>query len=137
MALRKSRIGGGVEMREILFRGKRIDDGKWVYGHYVKVTPQNDSDGHRICSPDTWNMYPVLPETVGQYTGLKDKNGKKIFEGGIVYAYSEGARLIGAIEYFDNAYCIKTKNGVYNSLWTNAEYYEMVGNVFENIHLLK
>ena len=67
-----------------------------------------------------------------QSTGLFDKNGKEIFDGDIVYAYSEGARLIGAIEYFDNAYCIKTKNGVYNSLWTNAEYYEIVGNVFEN-----
>ena len=70
-----------------------------------------------------------------QSTGLFDRNGKEIFEGDIVYAYSEGARLIGAIEYFDNAYCIKTKNGVYNSLWTNAEYYEIVGNVFENQEL--
>ena len=72
-----------------------------------------------------------------QSTGLFDKNGKEIYEGDIVYAYSEGARLIGAIEYFDNAYCIKTKNGVYNSLWTNAEYYEIVGNVFENPELLE
>ena len=72
-----------------------------------------------------------------QSTGLFDKNGKEIFEGDIVYAYSEGARLIGAIEYFDNAYCIKTKNGVYNSLWTNAEYYEIVGNVFENQELVE
>ena len=73
--------------------------------------------------------------TLMQSTGLFDKNGKEIFDGDIVYAYSEGARLIGAIEYFDNAYCIKTKNGVYNSLWTNAEYYEVVGNVFENPEL--
>ena len=72
-----------------------------------------------------------------QSTGLFDKNGKEIYEGDIVYAYSEGARLIGAIEYFDNAYCIKTKNGVYNSLWTNAEYYEIVGNAFENPELLE
>ena len=62
---------------------------------------------------------------------------KEVFEGDIVYAYSKGARLIGAIEYFDNAYCIKTKNGVYNSLWTNAEYYEIVGNVFENQELVE
>ena len=77
--------------------------------------------------------------TLMQSTGLFDNSTpeKEIFDGDIVYAYSEGARLIGAIEYFDNAYCIKTKNGVYNSLWTNAEYYEVVGNVFENIHLLK
>jgi uncharacterized phage protein (TIGR01671 family) len=61
-----------------------------------------------------------------QSTGLFDKNGNEIFEGDIVHAYSEGARLIGVIEYFDNAYCIKDKNGIYNSLWINAEHYEVV-----------
>ena len=83
------------------------------------------------------NVLGLNQVTLMQSTGLFDKNGKEIFEGDIVYAYSEGARLIGAIEYFDNAYCIKTKNGVYNSLWTNAEYYEIVGNAFENPELLE
>ena len=83
------------------------------------------------------NVLGLNQVTITQSTGLFDKNGKEIFEGDIVYAYSEGARLIGAIEYFDNAYCIKTKNGVYNSLWTNAEYYEIVGNVFENKELVE
>ena len=72
-----------------------------------------------------------------QSTGLVDKNGQEIFEGDIVHAYSEDARLIGTIEYFDNAYCIKTKNGVYNSHWTNAEYYEVIGNIYENPELLE
>ena len=72
-----------------------------------------------------------------QSTGLVDKNGQEIFEGDIVHAYSEDARLIGTIEYFDNAYCIKTKNGVYNSLWINAEYYEVIGNIYENPELLE
>lgn len=71
-----------------------------------------------------------------QSTGLKDKDGKDIYDGDIVHAYSEGARLIGVIEYFDNAYCIKDKNGIYNSLWTNAEQYEIVGNIYENPELL-
>ena len=93
------------------------------------IASKNDLFPSRTCSFDDIILM--------QSTGLFDKNGKEIFEGDIVYAYSEGARLIGAIEYFDNAYCIKTKNGVYNSLWTNAEYYEIVGNVFEHIHLLK
>ena len=83
------------------------------------------------------NVLGLNQVTITQSTGLFDKNGKEIFEGDIVYAYSEGARLIGAIEYFDNAYCIKTKNGVYNSLWTNAEYYEIVGNVFEHKELVE
>ena len=67
-----------------------------------------------------------------QSTGLFDKNGNEIFEGDIVHAYSEGARLIGVIEYFDNAYCIKDKNGIYNSLWINTEHYEVVGNIYQN-----
>ena len=70
-------------------------------------------------------------------TGLCDKAGTEVFEGDVVHAYSEGASLIGVIEYFDNAYCIKSKNGIYNSLWTNAEYFEVIGNIYENKELLK
>lgn len=72
-----------------------------------------------------------------QFIGLKDMNGQEIFEGDVVHAYSESASLIGVIEYFDNAYCIKSKNGIYNSLWTNAEYFEVIGNIYENKELLK
>lgn len=72
-----------------------------------------------------------------QSTGLKDKNDKEIYEGDVVHAYSEGARLIGVIEYFDNAYCIKDKNGIYNSLWTNAEQYEIIGDIYRNPELVE
>lgn len=72
-----------------------------------------------------------------QSTGLKDRNGIEVFEGDIVHAYSEVARLIGVIEYFDNAYCIKTKNAIYNSLWLNAEHYEVIGNIHEKPDLME
>jgi uncharacterized phage protein (TIGR01671 family) len=72
-----------------------------------------------------------------QSTGLFDKNGNEIFEGDIVHAYSEGARLIGVIEYFDNAYCIKDKNGIYNALWINAEHYEVVGSIWDDGELVE
>lgn len=83
-------------MREILFRGKRLDNGEWVEGFYIsdlagkayicqKVTAMYTFDGARCYGP----YIEVDPDTVGRETGLTDRNGKRIFEGDIVVIHSD------------------------------------------------
>lgn len=122
--------------REILFRGKRTDDNQWIFGSYVY-----QYGTHNIYLPDgvDWEFgsdnYTIIPETVGQYTGLIDKNGTKIFEGDILQVENPKpfAPYIAAVKY-EKALFVW---GVYNlGEFEKPEQLEIIGNIHDNPELL-
>ena len=118
-------------MREILFRGKRIDNGEWVYGNYYHCC--GTAYGAIFIVVNDFGFIEVIPHTVGQYTGLTDKNEKKIFEGDIVI--SEYG-TIGIVEW-DNEECSFLVNiGDDYQMLTDSEYV-VISNIYVNFELLQ
>ena len=137
-------------MKKILFRGKRTDTGEWLQGYIIVA----EKDAPYIIPSKSWasaprnshsiyssNFYRVDPETVGQYTGLTDKNGTKIFEGDIVKRLFYLELPVLSVVTF--------KNGAFGLEWNRGEVkefsaftsicnctYEVIGNVYDNAELL-
>ena len=141
-------------MREILFRGKRVGSGEWVYGDLLTdgidyITAIRVHNENKF----GWSaVIEVIPETIGQYTGLTDKNGKKIFEGDILECkrIDDGITvrfLICIGKYVD--YNSDDKNiGVYvllnegatigvNDICEHQDMFEVIGNKWHNHELLQ
>lgn len=133
-------------MREILFRGKRTDNGKWVEGYFwrgvdhIYMIPSHVRIGY-----DDKTKYmsayavEVGPETLCQYTGLTDKNGKRIWENDIVRIENSMDEGAGNIEFYDGIWYVDGEPS--NSLHDIIEYddgeVEVIGNIFDNHELLK
>lgn len=116
-------------MRTIKFRGKSLNTGMWVYGDL-------QHKGRRI-----FVEYEVDPATVGQYTGLKDKNGREIYEGDII-CLGDKAGSQGPVVWYDSDCSFvmeKTKTGSLYKLYARCSQfkYEVIGNIHDNPELLK
>ena len=127
-------------MREILFKAKRIDNGEWVEGNLISA-----SDGRRAISETggNWELYTCFPETICQFTGLYDKNGKKIWENDIVFVTDENdcsgqiSTGIGDIIFIEGMWYIdgRPQEGLYDI--NKIFQIEVIGNIFDNPELLQ
>jgi uncharacterized phage protein (TIGR01671 family) len=160
-------------MREIKFRGKRIDNGEWIYGNLViskdalngyeaLIIPQENADGFTTDYSTNGedkesygfdNWYAVIPETVGQYTGLKNKNGKEIYEGDIAREEDGGLFTVKYGEHNTSEWNDTHELGFYvesNSeeeisrairtdiiFWVKYRKLEVIGNIHNNPELLE
>ena len=132
-------------MRETAFRGK-VYSGKWIYGLLEHCDDKNMSVVG-IYDEEAKFLFEVNPETVGQYTGRKDKNGKMIFEGDIVkngYSNTCGNFWdIGTVEYKskDGCYCINNVGEEYPKRLTENQIklrsIEIIGNIYDNPELMR
>jgi len=128
--------------REILFRGKSIGIGVWLYGHLFNygLTAPSNVPCISVCVPKSWKeayiLYAVSPDTIGQYTGLTDKNGVKIFEGDIISIGDPNIKYI--IMWRNDGFCAKQIGASsYIGLTYWASDIEVLGNVIDNPELMK
>ena len=130
-------------MREILFRGKQTDKDKWIYGVPVKATEVDESEILIIESVFKCDEYlcrgceftPVIPKTVGQFTGLT-ANGTKIYEGDIIDIHYENTIVRDAVvKYIGASFYGETVADT----WELDDYYkiEVIGNIHDNPELLR
>ena len=143
-------------MRGILFRGKRKDNGEWVYGDLIKnliydgrekeirigdIYFEHNGDIHGTA------VREVIPETVGQFTGRWDEDCNKIFEGDILeISYDDGTAYTTEVRAYGSTLCVNIEGEDYDftaidfaiDIWKdNCCEYKVVGNVFDNPELLE
>lgn len=133
-------------MREIRFRGKRIGTSEWVYGDLIHRQIWSEAFPVIRMQDDGFDIYEeceVISETVGQYTGLKDKNGKEIFEGDIVFAIATYDCANTVVVWDDGGFvlvpCKYYKNYISRCGYKDIRFLdkEVVGNIHDNPELLE
>ncbi len=131
-------------MREILFRGKKKVYNKWVYGWYCGKILNSDmsstEESSQIIDANTLYWHTCEPESVGQFTGLTDTNGKKIFEGDIgrcIRTHCDGKEMVGHIAYEDCCFCVKENKDINQPAMDLCHGFEVIGNIHDNPELLE
>lgn len=137
--------------RTIKFRGKSADNGKWIIGYYYHECDNTYIVEDRQSLSETSRNVPylVIPETVGQFTGLFDKNGKEIYEGDIISVNGKYPKLVKYIndyacfclaniedldEEMDTGYWHQVSPGWWNS---SKREIQVIGNIYDNPELIK
>ncbi len=137
-------------MREILFKAKQIDNGEWVEGYYTECNGKTFigidifiySDIFEVFCTPLIRWLEVDPETLCQFTGLCDKNGKRIWENNVVWLVCNGEEHVYQIVWDNSELDFKATNGEEN-YGSNFEYLlccdeiEVIGNIFDNPELLQ
>lgn len=122
--------------REILFKGKRKDNGMWEYGN---LSMRDETRRSKYYIGQNMLGYEVLPETIGQYTGLTDKNGRKIFEGDILKAMGVDGEQIAPVVFRKGFFVLDEKNA-FIRLGVGAfrkRQLEVIGNIHDNPELVR
>lgn len=146
--------------REIKFRGKMIPENEWIFGTILRIPAppvcfgKSETDKYYIQFPDPrympdWNMpYKMVQgevnaDTIGQYTGLHDKNGKEIYEGDIVYCQTKYGKAKAIIKFIDgkfvaywNSALTHPENGYHIACYEINKRFEVIGNIYDNQELL-
>ena len=138
-------------MREIKFRGKGIESGEWFYGQFVDDYDSGSAYGYIVngviesneeyIAIEEW--FPVKKETVGQFTGLLDKNGKEIYEGDLIMANTPYSTEEAKQVFWDKeraGFFLKCRYAAYdrkNLYKMSAFKMEIIGNIYENPELLE
>lgn len=138
-------------MREILFRGKSTDNGKWIEGHYASQRIIMDKEVHYILTNGGYSGFgfslnKIDPGTVGQYTGLTDKNGVKIFEGDIARIKKFREHCVGKIVFhsktagfvvmWDSVVGAYGEKATHTDHLAGSDEIEVIGNIHDNPELV-